>query len=678
MTMQTPSNEVTLLKQQLSVMQNENQHLQYQIAQQEQTITQLTRWLTGLQHSINGIQHSFTWRIGEKITHFILALMRRKAGPTAFNQINSFSTSFRYWLNHFRQDNKVQKRTLYTQSWYVSTEYQAWFKRYFELEQSEQLKLLEQVNALENLPDIAIIIHVDMHLTGLSNTLQSIVNQLYGAWRIILLAPVSTKAIIQPFLTENTHCLFVDEIQKSFKLNDLLLELKEPYFIFLNGGDRLPNYALCKIVQAIKHAPEALFWYSDHDHIDNDGNCSTPYFKPDWSPDLFYSNDYIQEAIIFDSYKLKNLKNIESLPQENLSSLIYGLILYFLNTKNDNKPFHIKFILFNKATTTKISQAVAETLLKDYFEKKNKNVNIFALKSNFQPAFRTCYLLPNVLPLVSIIIPIKDKVNLLENLLEGLLKKTNYNNIEIIVIDNQSKELETFNYLNKITKENVFVKCLNYPKPFNYSAINNWGVQQAKGEVIAFLNNDLEVINADWLAELVAHALRPEVGAVGAKLYYANDTVQHAGVHTSYEGIGWHTLKHFSREDAGYYGKLQLIQNYSAVTAACLVMRKTVFQQVQGFDETLKVAFNDVDLCLKLRQLGYYIVWTPFAELYHLESVSRGDDTSMKQHLRLRQELVTMQTRWQFELANDPFYHPHLDTTTETYQLAYPPRNGLV
>jgi O-antigen biosynthesis protein len=213
-----------------------------------------------------------------------------------------------------------------------------------------------------------------------------------------------------------------------------------------------------------------------------------------------------------------------------------------------------------------------------------------------------------------------------------------------------------------------------YPHPFSYSAINNFAVTKSRGELLAFLNNDIEVLTPDWLEEMVAQALRPSIGAVGAMLYYPNDTIQHAGVVLGIGGVAGHAFKQFPRGTEGVFNRARLVQNYSAVTAACLVIRKTLFNQVGGFDESsLSVAFNDVDFCLKVRATGVWNLWTPFAEFYHNESATRGTENTPAKQVRFQQEVETMLTRWGQVLHSDPAYNPNLSLESEDFALGFPP-----
>ncbi|MEZ5673230.1 MAG: glycosyltransferase [Thiotrichaceae bacterium] len=256
----------------------------------------------------------------------------------------------------------------------------------------------------------------------------------------------------------------------------------------------------------------------------------------------------------------------------------------------------------------------------------------------------------------------------------GILQHTDYPQLELIIVDNGSVAMETLTYLQQLQQDSRII-VLRHDAEFNYSQLNNLAVTHAHGEVLALLNNDLEIIHRDWLKEMVSHALRPEIGAVGAKLYYSNNMIQHAGVIVGLGGLAGHNFKFLPKQFTGYYWKPFLTQNYSAVTGACLVLRKQVYDAVGGLNEKqLKVAFNDVDLCLKIGALGYRIIWTPYAELYHHESVSRGADLTVRKYLRLQSEIRYMQTQWATQLAADPFYNPNLTIQFEDFSLAYPPR----
>ncbi len=261
---------------------------------------------------------------------------------------------------------------------------------------------------------------------------------------------------------------------------------------------------------------------------------------------------------------------------------------------------------------------------------------------------------------VCLVIPTRDQLALTRQCISSILDKTTYETYEIIVVDNGSVEPETLAYFDEINKHE-HVRVLDYDFPFNYSAINNFAVSHTDADIIGLINNDIEVISDGWLTEMVSHAVRPENGCVGAMLYYPNDTIQHAGVIMGVGGVANHSHKRFKRGEFGYYGRLTVVHNLSAVTAACLLVRKDVYEEVGGLNEdSLTVAFNDIDFCLKVREAGYLNVWTPFAELYHHESVSRGTEDSPEKLARFKGECDYMMTEWKEQIEVDPYYSPNL------------------
>jgi GT2 family glycosyltransferase len=263
-------------------------------------------------------------------------------------------------------------------------------------------------------------------------------------------------------------------------------------------------------------------------------------------------------------------------------------------------------------------------------------------------------------PLVSIIIPTRDKADILKRCVQSILEKTDYDNYEIIVVNNNSVDKETLDYFKSLKRiDNI--RILDYSKEFNFSSINNFAVKNIKGDIVLFLNNDTEVISEGWMTAMLEHVQRDNVGAVGCKLLYPNKTVQHAGVILGLGGLAGHPHTGFPNIDNGYFGRINLIQNLSAVTAACMMMRKSVFEEVGGYDENIAVAFNDVDLCIKIREKGYLIVYTPYAELYHHESLSRGyEDTPEKQE-RFLGEVKYLRGKWGKVIdRGDPYYNPNL------------------
>lgn len=459
--------------------------------------------------------------------------------------------------------------------------------------------------------------------------------------------------------------------------NDIASILKSTsgrYTLVLNINDKLSLDALYYCANAIYENHNTKLIYSDEDQIDKLGIRSNPHFKSGWNPDLLFSYNYISNLMVCASDLLKNIGFFNYDFQNNLN---YDVILKCLPYLEDKNIVHIPHILYHK----RVLELSDETSLSNYIS----DFNFRALQQYFHDyshhpigvekgllinTFKVNWPIPSSTPKVSILIPTRDAKEITELAVRSILNKTNYKNYNILIIDNGSEEKETLVFFEEIQAEDERVSVIRYDYPFNYSAINNFGVEHSDGEVIALVNNDIEVINPEWLTEMVMHVVRPEIGCVGAKLYYPNGQVQHAGVVLGIGGVANHISKFESFESVGYFNKLQVVQNYSAVTAACLLIRRDVFNEVEGLDaNTFKVAYNDVDLCLKVLSRGYRNLWTPYAQLYHHESVSRGGDESGEKFQRLLTESEFMKFRWESLIEEDRYFNPNFSKESINYEL---------
>jgi O-antigen biosynthesis protein len=317
------------------------------------------------------------------------------------------------------------------------------------------------------------------------------------------------------------------------------------------------------------------------------------------------------------------------------------------------------------------AKIAAEKVLTEHFVRIGVEARVSPTKGSY---WRVHYPVPQPAPKITLIMPTRNRLNVLKPCVESILAKTTYPDFEILVVDNDSDDPETMAYLDEL-RARERCRVVKFEGEFNFSAINNFGVSQTDAPLVALVNNDLEVIHGDWLDEMVSHALRPEIGCVGAKLYYPNDKIQHAGVILGIGGVAAHAWQTHPRGHAGQAHRNFLQQNLSAVTAACLVIRREVYEQVGGLEaDKLKVAFNDVDFCLKVRAAGYRNLWTPYAELYHHESASRGKEDTLEKRDRFRSEVEYMREKWGELLDNDPAYNPNLTLTINDFTLALPPR----
>ncbi|NQZ87238.1 MAG: glycosyltransferase [Colwellia sp.] len=387
--------------------------------------------------------------------------------------------------------------------------------------------------------------------------------------------------------------------------------------------------------------------YCDHDILFN-GQRISPAFKPELNLDWLLSSNYMGNVILFNKAKL--VDKIESSPLFFCNDKIDLLheLLKIIATDSLCIIKHVPIVLYSELHTNK--EAVVETIT----DTRVKRVN---------------WPIPKNSPLVSIIIPTRNSKQLVQQCIESLYRFTHYDNFEVLLVDNESDDVASIEYFKQLERDNK-VKLLNYDAVFNYSAINNFAVKYAKGDVLLFMNNDIEVLHENWLEEMVMHVIREDIGCVGAKLYYPNMTIQHAGVIVGLWGCAGHSHKHFKRTDHGYMNRLNVVQNYSAVTAACMAVRKTVFNDVKGFnEEDLTVSFNDVDLCLKIKEKGYRNLWTPYAEMIHHESISRGSEDTPEKKIREAKEIAYMQSTWHLNTKVDPAYSSWLTQEKEDFSL---------
>jgi len=444
------------------------------------------------------------------------------------------------------------------------------------------------------------------------------------------------------------------------------------YIALFDHDDLLHPSALYEVMRAIcEHGAD--FIYTDENTFSEEPrDAYNPHFKPDFSPDTLRSYNYICHLSVFSRELLDSVGYFRS---EYDGSQDYDLILRL--TEKAKKVFHIRKILYYwRAHKNSVAQDVgakpytvtaAKKALAAHLERCGLKGEV--LDSSVPTTYHIKYEIDGN-PLISVIIPNKDHTDDLDICLKSLYEKSSYKNFEVIIVENNSTEKETFEYYETLTQKHGNIKIVTWEGNFNYSAINNFGVNYAKGEFILLLNNDVEIINGSCLEEMLMFAQRKDVGAVGAKLYYSDDTVQHAGVILGLGGTAGHAHKHFGRSHPGYMARASIAQNLTACTAACLMMRRDVFDEVGGLDESFEVAFNDVDLCMKIRKKGYLVVFTPYAELYHYESKSRGNDSTPEKLERFRGEIDRFKEKWQKQLDDgDPYYNPNLTLTRDDFSL---------
>lgn len=565
-----------------------------------------------------------------------------------------------------------------------SIAYQEWIEQV----EAPGLPSVEQVQAqLETMahkPLISIVMPVyNTDEIYLKACIDSVLSQSYAHWELCIADDASPKPhikqVLQAYERQDSRIKVVYREKNghiSLASNSALDIAQGEFVALLDHDDTLPMHALFFMVQAINEQPAAQILYSDEDKLDKNGQRFEPHFKSDWNPDLFYSQNYVSHLGV---YKRDLLQRIKGFRTGVEGSQDQDLLLRCLPHVKGENIIHIPRVLYHwrtvEGSTALASGEKSYTTeagikaLSDHFA-QNGPIGIQVEAGMVPNTYRVRWPIPKQQPLVSLLIPTRDRKSLTEVAVRSILEKTIYSNYEILILDNGSIEQETLEFFDSIQREDSRVRVLRYNHPFNYSAINNFGEQHAKGSIIGLVNNDVEVISPEWLSEMVSHAIRPDIGCVGAKLYFSNDTLQHAGIILGIGGVAGHSHKYFERNHHGYFSRLFLPQNLSGVTAACLMIRRDVYREVNGLDEVnLKVAFNDVDFCLKVQAAGYRNFWTPYAELYHYESISRGQEDNPEKIARFNGEVKFMQNKWGDKLKKDPFYNKNLTKDREDFSI---------
>ncbi|WP_411350356.1 glycosyltransferase family 2 protein [Paenibacillus sp. WLX2291] len=554
--------------------------------------------------------------------------------------------------------------------------YQEWIR----LNGISEYEINQNLNSITRKFTISVIMPVyNTPEEYLKKAIDSVREQLYPHWELCICNDASSnnkiQAIIEQYAQQDSRIKFIQhEKQQNISVasNSALSLASGEYVAFLDHDDEFTKDALYEVALLLNNEPDTDMIYSDEDKIDVKGNRSQPFFKPDWSPNTLLSQMYTCHLTV---YRLEIVKKIGGFRVGYEGSQDYDLALRIVElTKNIR---HINKILYHwrMSNTSTATSANAKTYtsdagvraLKDTINRRGYNAKVF--KDELANVYVMKHL-PKNEPLISILIPTRNMAEVLSTCVDSIFKLSTYSNFEVIIIDNGSDDPATLDLFNKyIVQHGKRFKVLRLDIPFNYSKLNNLAAREAQGELILLLNNDVEIITPDWLEGLAGQAQRNEIGAVGAKLLYPDSTIQHAGVMLGISGTAGHSHKHFPENHPGYFSRLRMVSDYAAVTGACLMVKRKLFLEVDGLDEDLQVAFNDVDFCLKLIEKGYYNVYVPHVVLYHYESKSRGYENTPEKMERFNKEADYLKKRWAFLLDNDPFYSKHLSREREDFSL---------
>lgn len=518
----------------------------------------------------------------------------------------------------------------------------------------------------------------------LKEMIESVIKQTYSNWELCLADGSDDKhayveSVVKKYARHDSRIKYT-KLEKNLGISgntNACLDISTgDYITLFDHDDLLHESALYCVMEAICDKGADFIYTDENTFQKTPADAYHPHFKPDFSPDTLRSYNYICHLTTFSRELYEIVGGFRS---EFDGSQDYDMILRL--TEKAKSIVHIPKILYywrcHKAsvasdisakpyTLVAAKKALDEHLVRIGLSGKSEDTRIPSVyKINYDIQGE---------PLVSIIIANKDYISDLDKCITSILERSTYKNYEIIVVENNSTDPDTFKYYDMISAKDDRVKVIYWEgKGFNYSSINNYGFEVAKGEHIILLNNDIEILTPSWIEEMLMFSQRSDVGAVGAMLYYPDDTIQHAGVIIGIGGdpemaVAGHSHKYFKRGEYGYASRLCLAQNLSAVTAACVMIRSEVFKKVNGLDKSYAVAFNDVDLCLKIRQAGYLIVWTPFAEAYHYESKSRGLETTPEKVARFNSEINNFLSKWRgVRDAGDPYYNPNLTLEREDF-----------
>lgn len=610
--------------------------------------------------------------------------------------MNDQLRSLRNIVSSFKQVVRAANRRRLHRRRRQCVSYAEWASRYSALTPEVLQALATRLQDLPRRPLISLVMPVYNPAPAmLREAIESVRAQIYPEWELCIADDCSPDPSIRTLLDEfaaadpRIRVVFRERNGHiSAASNSAIALARGEYLALIDHDDLLPRHAMLVVAETVLHFPSAGVIYSDEDKIGATGDREGEYFKCDWNYDLFLSHNMISHLGV---YKTDLVREVGGFREGYEGSQDYDLALRCVERAGPQGIVHIPHVLYHwrahdqstagAADAKPYAYEAARRAIQDHLDRTGLRARVEIQNCG---QYRVHYALPEPPPLVSVIVPTRNGSHLLRKCITGLLDRTDYPALEIIVVDNGSDESATLAYLKEIASWPQ-LRVIRDPRPFNYSQLNNVAAEQAQGEFLVLLNDDVEVMEADWLREMVSRAALPGVGAVGAKLLYPDRRVQHAGVILGInyggeqEGVAGLAHKGLKANHSGYVGRAILAQNFSAVTAACLVVRRSIYLEVGGLDEEhLAVAFNDIDFCLRLRERGYRNVWTPYAVLYHHESVSRGSDALPRNRERFESETAYMRRRWGGILKRDPAYNPNLSFNNGDFALASPPRVSLL
>ena len=701
------ANQLATLTQQMSQRDGQIAHLTQQMAEQDGQIAQLTQQVAERDGLLLNIIGSRSWQATHPLRVAVHQWKRARhvlsVLPTIISESGGLVNTVEKAITAFRRDgfsgirNRLRRKIIGSGVVAVQpckpsdldfidrNDYSEWIRRYDTMDEVSRSEMKECVKTMTYFPLISIIMPTyNPGPEWLIEAIESVRKQIYPHWELCIADDASTDEAIRPILENYANkeprikVVFREKNGHiSAASNDALRQVTGQWVALLDNDDLLAEHALYWVAQAINQNPNVRLIYSDEDKIDEKGRRFNPYFKCDWNVDLFYSHNLVSHLGV---YSVDLVQQLGGFREGLEGSQDYDLALRMIEKIEPHQVHHIPRVLYHwrvhEESTAQSAEAkpyamlAGERALNEHFVRQGVDATVELIGYGY----RVRYALPESPPLATLIIPTKNGLHLIRPCVDSILSKTIYPNFEILIVDNGSDDQGTLRYLQSLEPDSR-VRVLRDTGPFNFSAINNAAVKEARGTVVGLINNDVTVISPEWLSEMISLALQPQVGAVGARLWYPNDTLQHGGVILGNDLLALNAHKGYPRGFHGYFGRMSLISGFSAVTGACMIIQKSIYEELGRLNESdLQVAYNDIDLCLRAREAGYRNVWTPYAELYHHESASRGVDDLPEHVDRFAQEVRYMKQRWKNWLSHDPAYSPNLTLNSDDFSLAWPPR----
>lgn len=572
------------------------------------------------------------------------------------------------------------KGLVYGDGYQASLGYSEWVEDLDTVDDAACASVVAALSEMDNQPLISVLMPTyETNLKFLQAAVDSVKRQSYDHWQLCIADDASRSPALHRYLEDLEGDSRIDVVRRASNghisacSNSALSIAVGDWCVLLDHDDELTEDALANIALEICCYRETMLIYSDEDKLDRNGRRARPYFKPDYNLELLRGNNYFCHLV---AYQRERLIELGGFREGFEGAQDHDLALRYVESLSPELIRHIPKVLYHwrehqGSTSTgmgvkQYALQAGQQAVQEHLDRCGITAEVFA---NSRGYYTVEYALPEISPLVTIIIPTRDNLEVLQSCIESLFEKTSYQNFEVLVVDNGSTCPHTLSYLSEQCRTRN-ISVVRDERPFNFSSLNNVGVKNARGDLILLLNNDTTVINPDWLSNMVATGLNPGVGVVGARLLYPDNTVQHAGLVVGIGGSAGHAFKHASLHDLGYWFRMAVRSEFSAVTGACLLVSKSLYEEVGGLDEmAFPVAFNDVDFCLKVRSRGLRVILEPGALLYHYESKSRGYEDTPQKAERFSRERSRLRQRWMSWIDNDPAYNPNLTRDDEHFTL---------